>query len=210
MYLVRPPYLLKTLYPKAIWRMDKDKPLIYLTFDDGPVPGITEWVLDLLKAKALKATFFCVGDNVRKHASLYARIVAEGHQTGNHTFNHLNGWNSHTADYLQNIGQCRAEVGTTLFRPPYGKMKNSQYRRVQQQYTIVMWDVLSGDYDKDTSPEKCLANVVKHVRNGSVIVFHDSYKAQRNLQYALPLFIDWALRQGFSFGLLAQDLRKGI
>lgn len=190
--------------------MDEKQPALYLTFDDGPVPGITPWVLDLLQTKNVRATFFCVGDNIQKHQSLYQRILAEGHHTGNHTFNHLNGWNTHTSDYLQNIEQCDAEVQAQLFRPPYGKLKKSQYRQVQENYSIIMWDVLSGDYDKDTSPEKCLSNVIKHVRNGSVIVFHDSYKAQRNLQYALPLFIDWALQQGFTFSLFPQDLRSGI
>ena len=202
MYLVRPPYLLKKLYPKAVWRMDAAQKIIYLTFDDGPVAEITPWVLDVLKEKKINATFFCVGENVVKNPEIFRRIKEEKHTTGNHTFNHLNGWNTHTANYLQNVEKCVMENPTLLFRPPYGKLKKSQYRMLTAQYSIIMWDVLSGDYDKDTSPEKCLSNVLKHVRNGSVIVFHDSYKAQEKLKYALPRFIDWALEKGYAFAVL--------
>lgn len=210
MYLVRPPYLLKALYPKALWRMNGQENVLYLTFDDGPVPGITSQVLDILQEKNIRATFFCVGENVRKHPELFRRIVAEQHAVGNHTFNHLNGWHAHTGNYIGNIEKCREEVASFLFRPPYGKLKKSQYRQLQEKYTIIMWDVLSGDYDKETSPEKCFTNVTRHVRNGSIIVFHDSYKAQEKVKYALPLFIDWALQRGFRFATIDQGLRKGI
>ncbi|MCW3085690.1 MAG: pdaA [Bacteroidetes bacterium] len=202
MYLVRPPYLLKKLYPKAVWRMSATQKIIYLTFDDGPVSEITPWVLDLLKEKNINATFFCVGENVQKNPEIFQRIKEEKHTTGNHTFNHVNGWNTHTADYLENVEKCAADNPTSLFRPPYGKLKKSQYHMLGAQYSIIMWDVLSGDYDKDTTPEKCLENVLKHVRNGSVIVFHDSYKAQKKLKYALPRFIDWALSREYEFAVL--------
>jgi len=202
MYLVRPPYLLKKLYPKAVWRMSATQEIIYLTFDDGPVEAITPWVLDVLKEKNIPATFFCVGENVQKNPAIFQRIKEENHSTGNHTFNHVNGWNTHTADYLQNVEKCVADNSTSLFRPPYGKLKKSQYRILNKHYSIIMWDVLSGDYDKETSPEKCLSNVLKHVRNGSVVVFHDSYKAQEKLKYALPRFIDWALDSGYKFAAL--------
>ncbi len=203
MYLVRPPYLLKKLYPKAVWRKDKTKKNIYLTFDDGPIPEVTLWVLDLLKQKNVTATFFCVGDNILRHPQVYKRIQEANHSVGNHTYNHLNGWNTNTTEYFKNIALCDAMLNTTsspkLFRPPYGKLKKAQLKQVANNYNVIMWDVLSGDYDKDTTPEQCLLNVINHVRNGSVIVFHDSIKAQQNLQYSLPLFIDYAIAKGFEF-----------
>jgi len=203
LYFVRPPYLLKKLYPKAIWRKDKKQKIIYLTFDDGPVPEVTPWVLDLLKQKKSTATFFCVGDNVRKHLPIYKRIVNEAHSVGNHTHHHLNGWKNSTAEYIKNIALCDDVLNTTtlpkLFRPPYGKVKKKQLQYVADNYKVIMWDVLSGDFDKNTTPEQCLLNVTRHVRNGSIIVFHDSIKAQKNLQYSLPRFIDYALEKGFVF-----------
>ncbi len=203
MYLVRPPYLLKKLYPKAVWRKDKTKKTIYLTFDDGPVPEVTPWVLDLLKQKNITATFFCVGDNIHKHPQVYKRIREANHSVGNHTHNHLNGWNTGTAEYFKNIALCDALLNTTsspkLFRPPYGKLKKAQLQQAANNYNVIMWDVLSGDFDKATTPEQCLLNVTNNVRNGSVIVFHDSVKAQQNLQYSLPLFIDYAIARGFEF-----------
>ena len=202
MYLVRPPYLLKKLYPKAVWRKDAAQKKIYLTFDDGPIPSITSWVLDVLKKENIKATFFCVGENVIKHPEIYLRILNEKHRVGNHTFNHLNGWNTHSTQYIQNIEKCREAVISDLFRPPYGKLKNTQYAQVRTRYSIIMWDVLSGDYDVKTSPEKCFKNVVDNFRNGSIIVFHDSYKAQKNMEYALPRFIEYAKEEGFEFGVL--------
>lgn len=208
MYLVRPSYLLKRLYPSAIWRMNPNQNTIYLTFDDGPVPEITPWVLDELAQHNIKATFFCVGENIIKHPDIYQRILKEKHAIGNHTFNHLNGWNTHTQDYINNIAKCdelmNAPNEKVLFRPPYGKAKKSQLKTLQnsQRYSVIMWDVLSGDYDKKTSPEKCLHNVTNNVRNGSIIVFHDNIKAKDNLQYALPLFIEYARDSGFEFGTL--------
>jgi peptidoglycan-N-acetylglucosamine deacetylase len=216
MYLVRSSFLAKRLYPKALWRENTVQKKLFLTFDDGPVQGITDFVLDTLKKNNLKATFFCVGENIQKNPSLYQRIIEEGHVTGNHTFNHVNGWNTHTTDYLHNVAYCQKvlleyaqETGgndsvraISLFRPPYGRLKRSQYRSLVSNYKIVMWDVLSGDYDRNTSPEKCLSNVVNNARNGSVIVFHDSAKAQRNMEYALPRFIEDALAKGYKFDVL--------
>lgn len=202
MYFVRPPYLLQKLYPKAIWRMDTSQKKIYLTFDDGPVPGITSWVLDVLKQHNIKATFFCVGENVVKHPDVFQRITNEGHRIGNHTYHHLNGWNTHTFTYLKNIQKCAEVVNSNLFRPPYGRTKKSQLSTLKSQYSIIMWDVLSGDYSKTTSPEKCLSNVTEAVRNGSIIVFHDSYKAKKNIEYALPRFIEYAKTTGFEFAVL--------
>lgn len=213
MYLVRPSYLIKKLYPGALWRKDNGSKKLYLTFDDGPVPIVTTNVLDILKAKNVKATFFCVGENVEKYPAVFQRIISEGHATGNHTFSHVNGWNTPPGIYMQNVEACDAiieryagasteKVMRYLFRPPYGKMKRSQRLRLESKYAIVMWDVLSGDYDKNTTPEKCLKNVMDHARNGSVVVFHDSVKAQKNMEYAMPRFIDDALEKGFTFELL--------
>ncbi len=209
MYLVRPPYLLKKLYSKAIWRMDSTQNKIYLTFDDGPISQITPWVLDVLKQNNIKATFFCVGENIIKHPEVYQRILTENHAVGNHTYNHLNGWNTHINNYMDNIVMCDKimEVGErkqrVLFRPPYGKIKKSQIAQLLKNktcsYSIIMWDVLSGDYDRKTSPEKCLSNAINNVRNGSIIVFHDSIKSQKNLEYALPRFIEQAKAKGFEF-----------
>lgn len=175
---------------------------IYLTFDDGPVPEVTPWVLDLLKQNDIKATFFCVGANVEKHPKIYQRMLAEGHSVGNHTHNHLNGWETKSENYFDNIENCAQLVSTRLFRPPYGRMKRSQRTHLGDRYSIVMWDVLSGDFDKSTSAEKCLDNVITNTRNGSIIVFHDSVKASQNLVYALPRFIEHSKKEGFEFGCL--------
>jgi peptidoglycan/xylan/chitin deacetylase (PgdA/CDA1 family) len=175
---------------------------IYLTFDDGPVPSITPWVLDVLKQEKINATFFCVGENVSKNTAIYQRILDENHAVGNHTYNHLKGWNTHGNQYVRNVIKCAEVVESKLFRPPYGRIKKSQLALITKQYSVIMWDVLSGDYDKNTSPEQCLKNVTSNVRNGSVIVFHDSFKAQKNMEYALPKFILYAKKQGFVFDVL--------
>lgn len=203
MYLVRPSYLIKSLYPKAVWRKDKGLNHVYLTFDDGPIPELTPWVLDTLKKYNVQATFFCVGDNIKKHPEIYQRIVSENHAVGNHTFNHINGWEHSTDKYLQNVALCEelisSENSLKLFRPPYGKLKKSQLKQLRQDYSIIMWDVLTGDYDKNTSPEQCLTNATKHIRNGSIVVFHDNIKAESNLRYALPHFIEYSLSKGYIF-----------
>ncbi|MCX6296353.1 MAG: polysaccharide deacetylase family protein [Bacteroidetes bacterium] len=202
MYIVRPSYLLRKIYPKAIWRMAANEKKIYLTFDDGPVPIVTSSVLDVLKAENVKATFFCVGENVARNSEIYQRILDEKHAVGNHTFNHLKGWKTHGNEYIRNVIKCAALIDTKLFRPPYGRIKKSQLALISKQYSVIMWDVLSGDYDKRTSPQQCLKNVTENVRNGSVIVFHDSHKAQRNMEFALPRFIKYAKENGFEFAVL--------
>jgi len=202
MYIVQPSFLLRKIYPKAIWRIPVKEKKIYLTFDDGPIPIVTPWILDILNESETKATFFCVGENVVKHAAIYQRILEEKHAVGNHTFNHLKGWNSHSKTYIRNVKKCAEVVDSKLFRPPYGRAKKSQIKHLSAQYSIIMWDVLSGDYDKKTSPEGCLKNVINNVRNGSIIVFHDNVKAQKNLEYTLPKFIDWAKENGFTFEIL--------
>jgi|SRR3954470_3129173 len=199
MYSVRPPYVLRKLYTGGVWRMSKEEKKIYLTFDDGPIPEITPWVLDVLKANAVPATFFCVGENVKNHTAIYQRILKENHAVGNHTHSHVNGWKTTLPAYMENVQECATYVDTKLFRPPYGRIRKKQQRAVAERFTIIMWDVLSKDYDEKTSPEECFKNVSSHVRNGSIIVFHDSMKAKKNMQYALPRFIDFAKKNGFEF-----------
>lgn len=197
----RPPYLLRKVFSRCVWRMPDAGQKIYLTFDDGPVPEITPWVLDVLKEHGLKATFFCVGQNVEKYPEIYARILEEGHAVGNHTFNHIKGLSTSNMLYYKNVQQCRKYVHSNLFRPPYGQLKPSQQDRLSRQYRIVMWDVLSYDYSNSVSPEKCFENVVKNVRSGSVVVFHDSVKAFPNLEYALPRAIVRLKEAGYEFAL---------
>ncbi len=202
MFLAKTPAIIKKYYPQLIWDVPNNEQKIYLTFDDGPIPEITEWVLQLLQEKQVRATFFCIGDNVKKHPELYQKILNEGHVVGNHTFNHLEGWKTGTWKYLKNIEECHQLVNSKLFRPPYGRIKKSQANKIVRKYKVVMWDVLSGDFDQKTTPEKCYNNVVQNVNSGSIIVFHDSLKAERNLKYALPKAIDYLLEKGFVFDVL--------
>ena len=200
--LVRPPQLLRALYKGSLWRMDKKEPTIYLTFDDGPIPELTEWVLDVLKEYQIKATFFCVGDNIVKNPSIFQRIKSEGHQVGNHTFNHMKGWKVKNTMYVENTERCQELTKTNLFRPPYGRIKKSQYKILAKNYKVVFWDVLSYDYDRLTSSKKCLDNSIKYTRNGSIIVFHDNIKAQKNLKFALPQYIEHFLKLNYKFATL--------
>lgn len=208
LFLAKYPSILKKLYPNRITRLNEDKTL-YLTFDDGPVPEITPWVLNELKKYHAKATFFCIGDNIKKNPVIFSQITAQGHGVGNHTFNHLNGWNSKTDYYLANILQTEEIISRQnkpekskpkLFRPPYGKIKNSQAKiLVKLEYQIVMWDILSGDFEKRMSKEKCLENVIKNASAGSIIVFHDSIKASGNLKFTLPKVLKYYKEMGFIF-----------
>lgn len=204
----RTPFFLPLLYPSLTWRMPSDEKAIYLTFDDGPVPGATEFALDQLARFSIRATFFCIGDNVRKHPDIFRRIFRDGHSIGNHTVNHLNGWKTKYADYLENVRAFETitqEAGFAgaggLFRPPYGCITPRQARELSD-YRIIMWDVLSQDYDQALSPELCFRGTVKVCRAGSIIVFHDSYKAQKNMEYALPRVIETLGGQGYRFNAL--------
>lgn len=204
MYFVRSSRLVKSIFPQAVWRKDNKLPHIYLTFDDGPVPEVTPWVIELLKNKAVCATFFCVGENIRKHPEVFRLLVEGGHKVGNHTFNHLNGWKTNKSRYISNIGLCEELIPSSnkLFRPPYGKISRSQLKELSNDYKIIMWDILSGDFDSSITPEQCLQNVCRNLRNGSIIVFHDSIKAKKNMEYCLPRFIDFALEKGYQFKCL--------
>ena len=201
---------IKKIFNNLVWEIPNSDKKIYLTFDDGPIPEVTEWVLDILKTEDIKATFFCIGDNIRKHPEVYKRILSEGHQTGNHTFNHLNGWKTYTKSYLGNFKLCETEhlklntEHSFLFRPPYGKIKPSQSKAIRQLgYKIIMWDVLSYDFDQSISVEKCLENVISNTEQGSIIVFHDSLKAEKNLKYALPKAIQILKNKGFVFDVIS-------
>jgi len=230
MYLVKSPLLLKWYYSKLIWNKSRTEKVIYLTFDDGPIPNVTDFVLKTLKAFNAKATFFCIGDNINKHPDVFERVKNDGHAIGNHTFNHLKGWATEDAPYLQNFLKCQALTQSNLFRPPYGRIKKSQISKLVSGYSlwaeglnpqprhiqhltcnsslqIVMWDVLSGDFDAGLSPEKCYQNVIKHTEQGSIVVFHDSLKAFDRLQYALPKVLDYFSKKGYRFSSLAQQLK---
>ncbi|WP_026897932.1 polysaccharide deacetylase family protein [Daejeonella oryzae] len=207
MYLAYSPFWLRWLYRDLTWHKSRKEKCIYLTFDDGPIPVVTPWVLNTLKDFNIKATFFCIGENVFKYPEVYQQILNDGHSVGNHTYNHLKGWKTADEIYLANVSQCAGFVKSSLFRPPYGRIKKSQIANLKSQFPnleIIMWDVLSGDFDQDLNPEKCLQNVLKHTQNGSVIVFHDSLKAFDRLKYALPLTIEKLQQKGFVFSALPQ------
>tara|TARA_B100001109_G_scaffold253657_1_gene251783 strand:- start:11496 stop:12104 length:609 start_codon:yes stop_codon:yes gene_type:complete len=181
MILAHPPALLKKLYPSLVWEFKDAKNEVYLTFDDGPVPGITDQVLDLLEAYDAKATFFCVADNVKKHPELFQRIRKEGHQVANHTFSHMNGWNNTTSNYLNDIKNAEIFIPSQLFRPPYGRIKPTQIKALQSSYKIIMWSHLSRDYDPSVSEDQCFSYATKNLKAGSIIVFHDSLKAKNRV-----------------------------
>lgn len=199
MYLVKTPFFIQNLFPNFTWKIPTEEKTIFLTFDDGPIPEVTPWVLEQLKQYDAKATFFCVGDNVRKYPDVFAKVIAGGHTLGNHTFNHLNGWGTDNIPYFHNVRKCAALVKSDLFRPPYGRLLPSQAQFLQRHYNIVMWDVLSGDFDPKLSPELCLTNVLKNTRPGSIIVFHDSLKAQEKLRYTLPRVLEHFSQLGYTF-----------
>ena len=199
MFIEQPPQIVRWLYPRALWRMDKNVKAVYLTFDDGPIPGITPWVLDLLDKYHIKATFFLVGDNVRKHPDEFKMILERGHRLGNHTFNHIRGFEYSRKKYLENTEKANELIQTDLFRPPHGHMARGQYMILRKKYRIVMWDLVTRDYSKRLNGRQVLKKVKKYVRNGSIITFHDSIKSEKNLKYALPKAIEWLLEQGYEF-----------
>ncbi|MFV0328382.1 MAG: polysaccharide deacetylase family protein [Dysgonomonas sp.] len=203
MLIEQPPIIYRMLFPGAIWRKPiKGQKIVYLTFDDGPIPEITPWVLDLLDEYNIKATFFCVGDNVRKHPEIYKMVLNRGHRVGNHTFNHIQGIRKFSKRYLENTRLASEYIESDLFRPPHGHMRIPQFFTLRRYYQIVMWDVVTRDYSKLMAPEQVYENVKKYTRDGSVIVFHDSLKAERNMKYALPKSIEWLKEQGYSFQVL--------
>ncbi|MCF8331737.1 MAG: polysaccharide deacetylase family protein [Bacteroidales bacterium] len=180
--------------------MNPDKPKVYLTFDDGPVPGITEKILDILQDKDVLATFFNVGDNIQKYPGIFKKIVEAGHSIGNHTFHHLNGWKTSNKLYIKDIMKFNEYYRTKLFRPPYGRIKVSQIKTLRKYYHIVFWSILSGDFDPRITPEQCYENVERNLHKGAVIVFHDNYKAEKNVLHALPSVIERVDNMGYTFG----------
>ena len=202
MYFVNAPFFLRWYYPEVIWNKSRANKKLFLTFDDGPIPEITSWILDTLLVYNIKATFFCVGDNISKHPDIFQRIIAEGHRIGNHTYNHLKGWNTSDKDYIDNVYACHKLTKSNLFRPPYARAKKSQLKVLSKDFEFIYWDVLTGDFDLNLSPEACFQNVIKHTKNGSIIVFHDNIKAIPRVQYALPKTIEYFLAKGFTFEIL--------
>ncbi|TDQ07556.1 polysaccharide deacetylase family protein [Pedobacter metabolipauper] len=205
MYLVKSPLLLKWYYPSLTWSRSSDQKVIYLTFDDGPIPDVTTFVLKTLKSFNAKATFFCIGDNICKHPYIFEQIKNDGHSIGNHTFNHLKGWVTPDDVYLENFQKCQELTGTNLFRPPYGRIKRSQITKLRSMLpdlNIVMWNVLSGDFDIELDPKKCCSNVIRNTGNGSIVVFHDSLKAYERLTYALPEVLKHFSKMGYRFDSL--------
>ena len=199
-YTIKTPTIIQKFFSNYRWRFSSVPKEIYLTFDDGPSLEVTNFVLKELKKHQAKATFFCVGKNVKKHQNIYHKIQEEGHSVGNHTFNHLNGLLTKNTRYIENIQQASAYIVSKLFRPPYGRLKSSQARLLQQEgYKIIMWDVLSGDFDRSISPEKCLDNVLKKTTNGSIIVMHDSEKSKDKIYFALPRILDHFSQKGYLF-----------
>lgn len=199
MFIEQPPWFYRALFPGVTWRIPAHQKCVYLTFDDGPIPEVTPWVLDQLDHFGIKATFFMVGDNVRKHPDIFKMVVERGHRIGNHTFNHIQGLRYLTKNYLANVEKAAGYIPSNLFRPPHGHMRLPQTLRLRRQYRVVMWDVVTRDYSPKLNPDQVFENVRRYARNGSIIVFHDSLKAERNMRVAMPRAIQWLLDQGYEF-----------
>ncbi len=193
-----------SFFPRFTWRKETTEKVVYLTFDDGPVPQVTDFVLAQLAQYQAEATFFCVGDNINKYPTIFQKILAAGHQVGNHTQNHLNGWKNEDALFLENIAQCQTAMDNflpphhkKLFRPPYGKLTTKQADQLLTDYEIVMWTILSGDFDTLLDPQKCLEKTMEYTENGAIVVFHDSVKAAPNLYFVLPRYLEFLAREGY-------------
>ena len=202
MFIEQPPWFYRVLFPGVTWRIPTTPKSVYLTFDDGPIPEVTPWVLDTLDKYRVKATFFCVGDNVRKHPKTYQMILARGHQVGNHTFNHIQGLRFWTKNYRANIEKAATYIQSNLFRPPHGHMRFPQVIALRKLYRIIMWDVVTRDYNPNMTPDEVFNVVKKYTRNGPIIVFHDSLKAEKNMREAMPRSIEWLLERGYEFKTL--------
>jgi peptidoglycan/xylan/chitin deacetylase (PgdA/CDA1 family) len=204
MLIEQPPFLYRVLFPGAHWRFHKEEKVVYLTFDDGPIPEITPWVLDVLDKYHIRATFFCVGDNVRKYPHIYREIIEKGHLTGNHTFHHLQGLKVTSKTYLKDVQEAAERIESKLFRPPHGHIRLPQFFYLRKHYDVILWDVVTRDYSRLMTPEQVFDNVKKYTRNGSIIVFHDSLKSRDKIKYALPKSLEWLLEQGYQFRLIGE------
>ena len=214
MRLFRLPEFVRTLLPQLEWRKAETEKVIYLTFDDGPIPEVTDFVLEQLARYNARGTFFCVGENIEKNPEVAQRVLGQGHRLGNHTFNHLKAWKTNSEQYLLNTKKCAEALvpyldpsetsgqKKPLFRPPYGQVSLNKIKQLQPDYRIIMWDLLTCDYDQTLSPEACLEASLKYTRSGSIVVFHDSLKARRNLEYVLPRYLEHFHRLGYRFSAL--------
>ncbi len=205
MYLTKTPGIVKPLSSDLIWDIKTREKELFLSFDDGPEPEVTPEILEVLQSYKAKASFFCIGKNVENHPDIYQRIVDEGHSVGNHTFNHEKGWDTTLMTYLRSVAQCSQYVKSNLFRPPYGRIRRNQAAALRRKYHLIMWDVLSADFDAEVNPQKCLDNVVKNARSGSIIVFHDSLKCKENVLYALPRVLQIFGSEGYKFSAITED-----
>ena len=208
-HFYKTPQLFRKLSKDLIWQKPDDEKSIYLTFDDGPIPGLTEKILAILKSFHAKATFFCVGDNINKHQLEFERLLEDGHRIGNHTYNHVKGWNTPAKDYISNIEECQQLIdqrcgieSVPLFRPPYGQITRRQIGLLKHNFEIVMWTLLAYDFSYQHSPEQSLQKLINYTSEGSIVVFHDNYKAERKLMHMLPRFLDHCTKQGYSFKIL--------
>ncbi len=201
MLIEQPPFFYRMLFPETVWRIHRKNKRrnVYLTFDDGPIPDVTPWVLDTLDRYGVKATFFCVGDNVRRNPELMQEILRRGHSIGNHTMNHMQSMKVTTRTYLRNVVMANELIGSRLFRPPHGLMRWGTARLLKNHFTLIMYDLVTRDYSKKLTGEQVLNNVKRYARKGSIIVFHDSLKAEKNMKYALPRAIEWLKEKGYEF-----------
>lgn len=205
MLIEQTPDFIRKLIPGAVWRLPQKEKTVYLTFDDGPIPEVTPWVLDLLRKYNIKATFFCVGDNVRKYPEVFKMVVSAGHSVGNHTFNHLQGFKVRSGKYVENVELADSYIRSNLFRPPHGHLRIRQGTKLSKKFRFVMWDVITRDYNRKLSGEYVLNVVKRYARNGSIIVFHDSIKAEENMKYALPRAIEFLLSEGYKFEKITEE-----
>ena len=205
MYLIQTPNFIQSMFPNFIWKVPDTGKRLFLTFDDGPIPEVTPWVLQQLDKYNAKGTFFCVGENVHKYPGIHQEVIDRGHLIGNHTYNHLSGWATENIPYFHNVRHCARLVDSDLFRPPYGRLKPKQVQFLSRHYKIVMWDVLSGDFDQKIAPDQVYRNVRENAKDGSIIVFHDSLKAKENLEYALPRVLSHFSRLGYQFDALSPE-----
>ena len=204
MYFVKTPHIVKPLYPSAKWCVETNEKVLYFTFDDGPVPSVTDATFEILDSFSAKACFFLIGENIERHPDYIAKYAQNGHSIGNHSFQHLNGWKTPTAEYTSDVINASESIASTLFRPPYGRITRKQVKHLELEYTLCMWDVLSGDFDPTINVDSCIKNVVDHVEPGSIVVFHDSEKASKVMLASLPIILDQLKKRGYQFKALSE------